>query len=73
VKSWKTTAWACAAAFFAFVLFSPEYFARVPWLVSLAKFACAGGLVGLGLSAKDADVHSTKEQVAEATRETKAQ
>ena len=69
MKNWKTTVSAVVAALFAFVLFSPEYFAHWPWLISLAKFGCAGGLAGLGLAAKDSTTHSTAVQVREATKE----
>jgi len=49
--SWKTTVLGILTAFFAFVVFDPQYFPL--WLLSLAKFAAAGGLAGLGLVAKD--------------------
>ena len=40
-----------ATAFFGFVVFSPETFAHAPWLIALSKFAMAGGLAALGISA----------------------
>lgn len=40
-------------AFFAFVVFAPEHFKAVPWLVDLSKFAAVGGLAGLGIAAAD--------------------
>jgi hypothetical protein len=54
MKNWKTTLFACLTAFFAFVLFDPQWFH--PVLVSIAKFGAAGGLVGLGLFSKDNNV-----------------
>lgn len=65
--SWRTTASAIVTAAFGFVLFSPQYFTHVPWLVDLAKYATLGGLVALGVSAKDSIVHSTEGQVMIAT------
>jgi hypothetical protein len=61
MKNWKTFVSALITAFFGFVLFSPGYFA--PWLVDVAKFATAGGLLAFGLFAKDHDVSGgTKQQ-----------
>lgn len=51
MKDWKTTAFGVISACFAFVLFSPDYFPA--WLVDIAAFALAGGLAGLGITAKD--------------------
>jgi hypothetical protein len=48
---WKTSILGIATAFFAFVMFSPQYFA--PVIVDLAKFATIGGLAGLGIAAAD--------------------
>jgi hypothetical protein len=56
MENWKTTASALVTAIFGFILFSPEYFEQVPWLVSIAKYFAAGGLIGLGFSAKDSNV-----------------
>ncbi len=56
MRNWKTTASALFTAFFLFVLFAPEHFAAWPWLISLAKFAAAGGLVTFGVLAKDHNV-----------------
>jgi uncharacterized membrane protein len=36
---------------FGFVVFSPETFSAVPWLIALSKFAMAGGLAALGIAA----------------------
>jgi hypothetical protein len=54
MKNWKTFLFACITAFFAFVLFDPQWFP--PIIISIAKFGAAGGLVGLGLFAKDSNV-----------------
>ena len=68
-KNWKTTLSGIVAALFGFVLFSPEHFQQWPWLISLAKYACAGGLAALGLMGKDYNNHSTIPEVKEATYE----
>jgi hypothetical protein len=61
--SWQPTVAAIITAFFGFVLFSPELFADFPWLIAIAKYGAAGGLVALGLSAKQYNVTGgTKEQ-----------
>jgi hypothetical protein len=39
------------------VLFSPQYFP--PWAIDAAKYIMAGGLLALGLSAKDSNVTGT--------------
>lgn len=52
-KSWKTSIAGLATAAFGFVLFSPDLFAHLPWLVAIAKYATAGGLAGLGILAQD--------------------
>lgn len=52
LASWQPTVAAIITAFFGFVLFSPELFTGLPWLVAIAKYGAAGGLVALGLSAK---------------------
>ena len=54
MKNWKTTLFALVTAFFGFVLFDPTWFPSI--IVSIAKFGAAGGLVGLGLFAKDNNV-----------------
>ena len=51
MKDWKTTLFGLASALFAFVLFSPEYFPS--WMRDVSSFAVAGGLAGLGITAKD--------------------
>lgn len=58
--SWKTTTAAGVTAFFLFVMFAPEHFQSVPWLISLAKFAAAGGLIAFGVLSKDHDVTGGK-------------
>lgn len=67
VTSWKTTVAGLGSALFCFVLFAPEHFVQWPWLISLSKFALAGGLAALGLFSKDATVHSTAPEVNAAT------
>jgi hypothetical protein len=63
MTNWKTTAAAIFTALFAFIVFSPDTFAGLPWLVNLAKFATAGGLMAFGILAKDSDVTGgTKQQ-----------
>lgn len=56
IVNWKTTVIGLFTAFFAFVVFSPDTFSGIPWLVNLSKFAAAGGLAALGIAAKDRDV-----------------
>ncbi len=56
MKNWKTTLFALITAVFGFVMFSPELFEAMPWLIAIAKYIAAGGLIGLGLSAKDKNV-----------------
>jgi hypothetical protein len=48
---WKHSATLIATCVFGFVVFSPETFSRVPWLIALSKFAMAGGLAALGIAA----------------------
>ena len=67
MTSWRTTLSSLIAAGFAFILFSPQYFAHIPWLVDLAKFATIGGLISLGINSKDVQVHSTVDEVGKAT------
>ncbi len=55
-KNWKTTTFAIIAAAFGFVLFSPDLFKNLPWLIEISKYFAAGGLIGLGLSSKDKNV-----------------
>ncbi len=52
--NWKTTFFGVVTAFFGFIVFAPEHFQSMPWLIDLAKYAAAGGLLGLGFSAADA-------------------
>jgi hypothetical protein len=56
LASWQPTAAAIITAFFGFVLFSPDLFAGVPWLIAVAKYGAAGGLVTLGLVVKQHNV-----------------
>lgn len=67
MTNWRTTGAAIATAAFGFVLFSPQYFAHWPWMIDLAKYATLGGLVSIGIAAKDAAVHSTADEVVVAT------
>lgn len=67
MTNWRTTASAIATAAFGFVLFSPQYFPN--WMVDLAKYATLGGLMALGITAKDSKVHSTEGEVKVATAE----
>jgi hypothetical protein len=69
--SWKTTALGLVSAAAAFVLFSPELFAQWQWVVALAKFIMVGGLAGLGLAARDTDVHYTPPNSLQAIAEAK--
>ena len=51
MKDWKTTIFGLVSAAFCFILFSPQYFPA--WLHDLSAFVLAGGLAGLGITAKD--------------------
>lgn len=53
MENWKTTVSAVVTAFFGFIVFSPETFESLPWLISLAKFGAAGGMVAFGICAAD--------------------
>jgi hypothetical protein len=55
MKDWKTTFFGLVAGGFGFVIFAPEHFQQWPWLISFAKFAAAGGLTGLGITAAQAN------------------
>ena len=72
MKNWKTTLFGLVAAAAGFVLFSPDLFARWPWIVAVAKYVTVGGLAGIGISAKDSTVHSTVAETQEATFQTPA-
>jgi hypothetical protein len=50
-SNWKHSWTLIATCVFGFVVFSPETFSRLPWLISLSKFAMAGGLAALGIAA----------------------
>lgn len=54
--NWKTSLSGIMSALFAFVAFSPDTFAKWPWIIELAKFATVGGLAAMGFSAKDSNV-----------------
>lgn len=54
IRNWKTSAVGLVTAFFAFVVFDPQWFP--PIIVSMAKFVAAGGLAALGIVSKDFDV-----------------
>jgi hypothetical protein len=66
-KNWKTSVAGVVTAFFGFVVASPETFSQVPWLVTLAKYAVAGGLASMGLLGKDYNSHSTVAETQAAT------
>lgn len=67
MKNWRTSIAGVAAAGFGFVAFSPELFAHYPWLIALAKYAAAGGMLTMGFAAKDCTTHSTVMQVEKAS------
>ena len=69
MANWKTTAAGIVTAIFGFILFSPQYFSAIPWIVDIAKFGAAGGLASLGLLAKDFNTHSTSAEVSKADTE----
>ena len=52
--SWQPTAAAIATSFFGFVTLHPEYFQS--WVNDIAAYFAMGGLVLLGLSAKQHNV-----------------
>jgi hypothetical protein len=53
--SWKTTLVGVVSAIFVLVVFNPQWFSAVPWLVPLAKIVVVGGLACLGIVSKDYD------------------
>jgi hypothetical protein len=71
VKNWRTSVAGLIAAIAGFVLFSPQLFARWPWVCDVAKYIMAGGLASLGLVGKDAATHSTAGEVVTASMEPK--
>ena len=68
--NWKTALSGILTALFGFILFSPQYFP--PWMLDLAKYAMVGGLISLGITAKDYSTHSTATQVNQATADAQA-
>ena len=56
--NWKHSLALLATCFFGFVVFSPETFSAVPWLIALSKFAMAGGLAALGIAAHNQSVRN---------------
>ena len=58
MKSWKTTLTSAISAGAAFVLFAQQlnYIAFPKWAMAIAMFTMAGGLAGLGVTAKDSNV-----------------
>ena len=56
MRSWKTTLSGIVTAVAGFVMFSPDLFAQWPWVVEIAKYVIAGGLVALGIFGKDSNV-----------------
>ena len=67
MKSWRSTVSAIVTATAAFVLMFPTDFTSLPIIVHFAQFVALGGLVSLGISSKDAAVHSTVGEVQTAT------
>jgi hypothetical protein len=65
MKNWRTTTAALAAAAFGYILFSPQYFPH--WLTDLSKYAMLGGLAGMGIAAKDFNVHSNADEVTQSS------
>lgn len=61
IKSWKTTVASIVSAAASFVLFSAfdGDIAWPHWVVKIALFASAGGLVAFGVTAKDYNVTGT--------------
>jgi len=59
-STWKHSWTIVATCLFGFVVFSPETFVKLPWLVSLSKFALAGGLATLGIAAHNQAVANTQ-------------
>jgi hypothetical protein len=51
MRHWHTTVSGIVSAMFAFVVFAPEHFQQWPILIDLAKFAAAGGIAVLGITA----------------------
>lgn len=53
-RSWRTSFFGTVGGTaLAFVLFAPEHFKDWPIVLSLARFAAAGGLIGLGIESFD--------------------
>ena len=67
MKNLKTTISGLVAAAAGFVTFSPDLFAKWPWIIAVSKYVMIGGLASMGLAAKDFSTHSTAEQVEVAT------
>jgi hypothetical protein len=67
MRNLKTTLFGLIAAGAAFMAFSPDLFAKWPWVLAVAKFVTVGGLAGLGISAKDGTNHSTVAEVEAST------
>ena len=51
MRNWKTTLFGTISALASFVAFSPQYFP--PIAIDMSRFILAGGLLALGLTAKD--------------------
>lgn len=51
-NGWRDNLLLAATALFGFVVFSPETFVHLPWLVALSKFAMAGGLISIGIASR---------------------
>lgn len=66
-KNWKTSVTSVITASFGFVVFSPELFVHMPWLVAISKYAMVGGLAAMGVMSKDFNAHSTIAETEAAT------
>lgn len=73
MKNWKTAVSGFVTAAFGFVLFSPDLFHSFPWLIELSKYAMVGGLISLGVTAKDYSTHSTAAEVQQSTNQADAE
>ena len=73
MKNWKTTASGIVSSAAGLVIALSQGGVQEPkWVLVTAAFVLAGGLAGMGITAKDATTHSTVEQVQESTKEADA-
>jgi hypothetical protein len=67
-RSWRTTASGLIGALALVVVGNPSIIpARLHWIVVLAGIVASGGFAALGIAGKDAQVHSTLSEVANAS------